>query len=218
MVFSQDMSGSKSFATEQEAFWSGDFGDAYTDRNDGDSLARSNLLFFGGVLKRTGPINSCFEIGCNRGLNLDAIKALLPACQTIGLEINSYAAKECASKGHQVFEGSILAPPAAANGLIGQADLSIASGVLIHVDPDSLYIAYELLYNVTQKFILISEYFNPVPVAIPYRGHDNRLFKRDFANELWVQYPSLRLVDYGFIWSKDPMAPKDDTTWFLFEK
>jgi len=44
------MSGLKSFATEQEAFWSGDFGDAYTDRNDGDSMARSNLLFWGGCL------------------------------------------------------------------------------------------------------------------------------------------------------------------------
>jgi pseudaminic acid biosynthesis-associated methylase len=161
-----------------------------------------------------GPI----EIGSNRGLNLDAIKNLLPTCQTTGLEINSHAAKECADKGHQVFEGSILSPPLAANELSGRADLSIASGVLIHINPDSLNIAYELLYALSKRFILISEYFNPVPVAIPYRGHDNRLFKRDFAGEIWAQYPSLRLVDYGFIWSKDPVAPKDDTTWFLFEK
>jgi spore coat polysaccharide biosynthesis protein SpsF len=212
------MSGLKSFATKQEAFWSGDFGDAYTDRNNGDSIARSNLLFWGGVLKRTGPINSCFEIGCNRGLNLDAIKALLPACHTTGLEINSYAAEECAGKGHQVFEGSILAPPPAATGSSRLADLSIVCGVLIHINPESLNAAYELLYALSRKFILISEYFNPVPVAIPYRGHENRLFKRDFAGEFWAQYPSLRLVDYGFIWSKDPVAPKDDTTWFLFEK
>lgn len=98
------------------------------------------------------------------------------------------------------------------------ADLSIASGVLIHINPASLNTAYELLHALSKRFILISEYFNPVPIAIPYRGHENLLFKRDFANELWTQYPSLRLVDYGFIWSKDPVAPKDDTTWFLFEK
>lgn len=209
----------KPFSTEQEAFWSGSFGDAYTDRNDGDVFARSNLLFWGGVLKRTGPIASCFEIGCNRGLNLDAIKTILPICQTSGLEINSHAAKECASKGHQVFEGSILAPPPlAASGSSGIADLSIASGVLIHINPDSLPTSYELLYDLSKKFILVSEYFNPVPVAIPYRGHEDRLFKRDFAGELWSEYPSLRLVDYGFNWSKDPVAPKDDTTWFLFEK
>lgn len=212
------MADSKNFATEQEAFWSGSFGDGYTDRNDGDVIARSNLLFWRGILKRTGPIRSCFEIGCNRGLNLDAIKTLLPACQTTGLEINSHATKECAAKGHQVFEGSILAPPPAATGLNGMADLGIASGVLIHINPDKLNTAYKLLYALSKRFILISEYFNPVPVAIPYRGHKNRLFKRDFAGEIWAQYPSLRLIDYGFIWSKDPVAPKDDTTWFLFEK
>lgn len=209
---------STDFATEQEAFWSGEFGDAYSDRNHGNTATTSNLLFWGGVLKRTGMIESCFEIGCNIGLNLDAIKTLLPACQTVGLEINSHAAKECASKGHRVFEGTILAPPPDATGSDGVADLSIASGVLIHINPDVLSTAYELLHALSQRFILVSEYFNPQPVAIPYRGHDNRLFKRDFAGELWAQYPSLRLVDYGFIWSKDPVAPLDDTTWFLFEK
>ena len=39
------------------------------------------------MLRRTGPIANCFEIGCNRGLNLDAIKKLMPACKTSGLEI-----------------------------------------------------------------------------------------------------------------------------------
>ena len=211
------MSDSTIFSTEQEAFWSGSFGNAYTDRNDGDTVTRSNLLFWSSILRRTGPISSCFEIGCNKGLNLDAIQTLLPACKTYGLEINSYAAKECSGKGHHVFQGTILAPPPA-TGSHGMADLSIASGVLIHINPNNLATAYDLLYALSNKFILISEYFNPFPVAIPYRGHENRLFKRDFAGELWTQYPSLRLVDYGFVWSKDPVAPKDDTTWFLFEK
>ena len=206
------------FTTEQEAFWSGSFGDTYTDRNNAESISRSNLVFWGQTLKITGPINSCFEIGCNRGLNLDAIKALLPSCRTIGLEINSYAAKECAKKNHLVFEGSILAPPQVAIGSVGMADLSIASGVLIHIRPENLSIAYKFLFDTSKRFILISEYFSPVPVSIPYRGHENKLFKRDFAGELWAQYPSLNLVDYGFIWSKDPVAPKGDITWFLFSK
>lgn len=212
------MINSQSFATEQEAFWSGGFGDAYTDRNDGNAILRSNMIFWGGILKRTGPLNSCFEIGCNKGLNLDAIKTFLPSCQTAGLEINARAAKECAEKRHQVFEGSILSTPPAVNISYSMAELSIAFHVLIHINPTDLSTAYELLYELSKRFILISEYFNPVPVAIPYRGHENRLFKRDFAGELWAQYPSLKLVDYGFVWSKDPVAPKDDTNWFLFEK
>jgi hypothetical protein len=48
------MSESIVFATEQEAFWSGNFGDTYTDRNDGDAIARSNLLFWGGGIKTNG--------------------------------------------------------------------------------------------------------------------------------------------------------------------
>ena len=181
---------SSDFNTEQESFWSGSFGDEYTDRNDGDVLERSNLVFWSAVIKRTGPIASCFEIGCNRGLNLDSIKALLPGCNTSGLEINSHAVKECSSRGHQVFEGTILAPPPLGESL-SVAELSIASGVLIHINPKSLDLAYELLFSLSNKFILVSEYFNPVPVAIPYRGHEDRLFKRDFAGELWAKYPSL---------------------------
>jgi len=206
------------FSTDQEAFWSGDFGDAYTDRNKGDTVARSNLVFWAKVLGRTGPIASCYEIGCNRGLNLDAIRTLLPGCATSGLEINAYAVKECADRGHQVIQGSILAPPPFAAEASGIAELSIAAGVLIHLNPECLHSAYDLLHRLSSRFILVSEYFSPFPVAIPYRGHENRLFKRDFAAELWDRYRALRLVDYGFVWSKDPLAPKDDTTWFLFEK
>ena len=208
----------KEFATEQESFWSGSFGDSYTQRKNGEIMARSYLMFWVDIIKRTGPLNSCFEIGCNRGVNLDSIKKLLPSCSTNGLEINSFAVKECAANGHQVFEGSILEPPPAVTTKEGLNDLSFVSGVLIHIDPSKLIDAYTLLYNLSQKYILIAEYFNPVPVAIPYRGHENRLFKRDFASEFWQNYPSLSLVDYGFIWSKDPVAPRDDVNWFLFHK
>jgi pseudaminic acid biosynthesis-associated methylase len=207
-----------SFSTEQETFWRGEFGDAYTERNQGDAIESTNLRFWERIISRTGSIDSCFEIGCNRGLNLDAIKTLLPDCQTAGLEINSHAARVCSGKGHQVFEESILAHPQPANISIAMADLSIACGVLIHINPDSLATAYDLLYTISAKFILISEYFSPVPVSIPYRGHANRLFKRDFASELWSRYPGLRLIDYGFVWRRDPVAPLDDINWFIFEK
>ena len=37
---------SETYKTEQEAFWSGDFGDAYVERNTGDALiaGRTHLL------------------------------------------------------------------------------------------------------------------------------------------------------------------------------
>jgi spore coat polysaccharide biosynthesis protein SpsF len=89
-------------------------------------------------------------------------------------------------KGHQVYEGTILTPHPAANPPNGMADLSIAFHVLIHINPESLNGAHELLYSLSKKFILISEYFNPVPVATPYRGHENRLLKRNFAGKIWA--------------------------------
>jgi hypothetical protein len=54
--------------------------------------------------------------------------------------------------------------------------------------------------------------------SIPYRGHTDRLFKRDFAGEIMERHPSLKLIDYGFAYRNDPNFPQDDITWFLMEK
>ena len=81
------MSNTDNYNTEQESFWAGQFGDDYTNRNQGAKIERSNLLFWSSIIKQTGVLNSCFELGSNRGLNLEAIKVLLPDCQTSGLEI-----------------------------------------------------------------------------------------------------------------------------------
>jgi hypothetical protein len=55
-------------------------------------------------------------------------------------------------------------------------------------------------------------------VAIDYRGHRERLFKRDFAGDILDRHGDLHLVDYGFVYHRDPNYPKDDLTWFLLEK
>ncbi len=64
--------------TEQEQFWSGEFGDEYTERNKGDLTLASNTALFAKIMARTRPIQSLIELGANRGLNLQAIKQLLP--------------------------------------------------------------------------------------------------------------------------------------------
>jgi spore coat polysaccharide biosynthesis protein SpsF len=97
-------------------------------------------------------------------------------------------------------------------------DLVLVKGVLIHLQPDLLPLAYERIHAATHRLALVCEYYNPSPVAIPYRGHTDRLFKRDFAGELLDRYPDLRLVDYGFVYRRDPVSPQDDITWFLLEK
>jgi spore coat polysaccharide biosynthesis protein SpsF len=57
-----------------------------------------------------------------------------------------------------------------------------------------------------------------VPVSVDYRGHAQRLYKRDFAGEMMERYPFLELLDYGFVYRRDRAFPQDDITWFLMEK
>jgi len=97
-------------------------------------------------------------------------------------------------------------------------DVCLIKGVLIHINPDMLPIVYERIYQASNRFVLLCEYYNPSPVVISYRGHADRLFKRDFAGEILNKYPDLSLVDYGFSYHRDPAFPQDDITWFLMEK
>ena len=55
-------------------------------------------------------------------------------------------------------------------------------------------------------------------MSIAYRGHADRLNKRDFAGELLDTFPDLTLIDYGFAYHRDIAFPQDDITWFLMVK
>ena len=106
------------------------------------------------------------------------------------------------------------------NGMLsnGPCDLALIKGVLIHINPDQLEMVYKKIYESTKKFILICEYYNPKPDTVIYRGHADKLFRRDFAGELLNLYRELKLVNYGFVYHRDHSFPQDDFTWFLLEK
>ncbi len=61
------------------------------------------------------------------------------------------------------------------------------------------------------KYVMVAEYDNPAPVSVLYRGHSDRLFKRDFAGELMEQH-ALELIDYGFVYRRDNCTPMGDIT------
>ena len=196
--------------------WQARFGSDYIGRNDSAAMVATNLNTFCNALKYAGGgIKSVIEIGANIGMNLKALQLLYPGIHLKGVEINSDAAKRLADVigENNVFEGSIFDYPNQE-----KVDLAIAKGVLIHINPGKLQGVYEMLYQASKRFILLAEYYNPTPVAITYRGHADRLFKRDFAGEMLDKYPDLRLVDYGFVYHRDPSFPDDDTNWFLLEK
>lgn len=203
------------FSTPQEDFWAGSFGKDYIARNRSDELLASNLAFFAAALRRAGPIGSCVELGANIGMNLRALKLLYPAVRCRAVEINPEAARELgqAIGSENVFEGSI------ADWDPGEpADLALVKGVLIHLNPDLLPTAYDRLHQASSRLILVAEYYNPTPVPVRYRGHDDRLFKRDFAGEILDRFADVRLIDYGFAYRRDPAFPQDDINWFLLEK
>lgn len=200
--------------TEQEAFWEGDFGDQYVARNQGARIIASNTHLFAKILTRAQKIDTLIEFGANIGNNLKALRHLLPDAKLSAIEINSLAVEQLTAWGEaEVFHRSILdfEPP-------GQWDMSLIKGVLIHISPDYLPEVYERLYRASRRYICLVEYYNPTPAEVSYRGHANRLFKRDFAGELLDRFPDLSVVDYGFGWHRDPVFPLDDCTWFLLEK
>jgi spore coat polysaccharide biosynthesis protein SpsF len=205
----------KEFKTEQESFWAGDFGTEYIQRNQGEALLASNLNFFSKALYASREIKSCIEFGPNIGMNLKALNLLQPTWDLHGIEINSDAAQELAQiiPGGNVYNTSIL-------DFKPQQlwDLALIKGVLIHINPDELPSVYDKLVASSGRYLLVAEYYNPAPVAIPYRGHTNRLFKRDFAGEIMDRHSQMKLVDYGFTYHRDPSFPQDDITWFLLEK
>ena len=203
-----------SYRTEQEAFWAGAFGNAYIDRNRDAALLASRTAMFTRILSRAGKVGSAVEFGANIGLNMIALRHLLPEAKLSAIEINPEAVKALETQpGLNVHHGSILDPQVEA-----PHDLSFTSGVLIHISPDELPRVYDNMYAASSRYIALSEYYNPAPVAIPYRGHEDRLFKRDFAGDLLERFPDLSLVDYGFMYRRDPNFPADDMTWFLLEK
>jgi pseudaminic acid biosynthesis-associated methylase len=202
------------FKTEQEVFWAGSFGDDYTSRNQGNRWIASNLAFFAQVLLRTTDVRTVLEIGANLGLNLMALRQLLPQAELSAIEINPKAVQMLQQLGSiNVYPQSVLDfhPEY-------QRDFVLSKGVLIHINPDELAKVYDLLHETSSRYICIAEYYNPTPVEIPYRGHAGKLFKRDFAGEMLDRFKELRLVDYGFIYHRDSNFSDDDLNWFLLEK
>lgn len=203
------------YITEQENFWAGQFGTEYIDRNKSQELLASNLNFFSNALKHAKNPKTCIEFGANIGMNLKALKLLYPNQEQYGVEINTDAAEQLKHTipSNNVINQSILdfEPNKA-------SDLALIKGVLIHINPNHLKIVYGKLVQATNRYLLLAEYYNPSPVAIPYRGHTDKLFKRDFAGEILEQHPQMKLVDYGFSYHRDPSFPQDDITWFLLEK
>ncbi len=202
------------FETKQEEFWAGISGDEYIERNCDSTTIAANMALFSEVLRRTKEVNSVLELGSNIGLNLHAIHNLLPHIDISAVEINEKAVARLRKEDWiDIHHESILtfSPER-------KWDFVFTKGVLIHLNPDTLPRVYDLFHAASSRYIMVSEYYSPQPVEITYRGHKDRLFKRDFAGEILDHAPGFELVDYGFTYHRDRHFPQDDINWFLLEK
>lgn len=204
-----------------EEFWRGCFGHEYTNRNAGADLIKAKEALFRKALTplfwhkpRAARI---IEFGANRGLNLIALARITSFADVefTAVEINGTAIEELHKLGVKVVDASMTDPAKPwGNGY----DLSLSIGVLIHVQPELLPAAYDALYESSQRYILIAEYFSPNPVEIEYRGEGGRLWKRNFAGEMMDRFPDLKMADYGFVSDRDPYVPLDNINWYLLQK
>lgn len=202
------------YLTEQENFWAGSFGDDYISRNQSGGLLYSKVAMWSQMLRSANRVRSIKELGCNIGLNLKALNHLNPSYDLSGVEINELAARQARELGIGSISCKTITEPLQDN----KVDLTFTAGVLIHINPERLPIVYQNLVSLSSRYVLVAEYYNPSPTEVNYRGHTERLFKRDFAGDLIDSY-GLNLVDYGFWYRRDNIASEfGDMTWFLLEK
>ncbi|MDR0827526.1 MAG: pseudaminic acid biosynthesis-associated methylase [Desulfovibrio sp.] len=205
-----------SFKTDQENFWAGEFGKEYINRNTltDETLAQS-LGIWSSILRHCpSAINTVLELGSNIGINLHALKILLPSAQLTAVEINSSAVETLRKwGGAEVVEASLFDVT-----FEGTHDFVFTSGVLIHCNPDLLPQAYAVMAKASSRYVCIMEYYNPTPVSVIYRNNTEKLFKRDFAGEFLDLHPEFILREYGFVYHRDSKFPGGDLTWFLMEK
>lgn len=188
--------------------WTGAFGDDYTKRQMDTHEARRYI--WGEILPFSS--GSILEVGANVGANLAAIESL-GDFTLFATEPNKQAFQQLISKG-------ICATDNVADNLEsytdGMVDLVFTSGVLIHIPPEKLKASLSEIHRVAKRYIIAAEYFAPSEEMIPYRGHDNALWRRDYGSLYLDQFPDLRCISCTFAWKRT--TGLDNLTIWVFEK
>lgn len=187
--------------TEQETFWSGEFGRHYTDRNtrdraEWDAFYRQNWGLTktdmnAAFLKTLPPDARILEVGCNTGMQLRGLQDM-GFTSLYGVELQPYAVEQAKqhTQGINVVQGSGFELPFRD----GFFDVVCTNGVLIHIAPGDLPRIMAEMVRCSRRYIWGFEYYAEQTTAIPYRGNEGFLWKADYAVLFRQYFPELTLV------------------------
>jgi pseudaminic acid biosynthesis-associated methylase len=191
--------------TKQTEFWKGDFGKEYTDRNtyspkEWDQFyinifGKSKIDMNADFLSHLSKDIKILEIGCNIGLQLQGLQRM-GFKNLYGIELQPYAVEQAKknTEGINIICGSGFDLPFKDN----YFDVVCTNGVLIHISPDDLPKIICEMYRCSKKYIWGFEYYAEKTMEINYRGHENYLWKADYAALFIKEFPNLKLIKKEF--------------------
>ena len=197
-------------ATRLEGLWSGDFGNAYVERNRQAWANREP--FWTGILDEFS-VGRALEVGCNLGANLHWVATKIGPRNVYGVDVNSKALAEI----HTTVPGvnALWSPGRELPFRDRWFDLVFTMGVLIHQPESTLPLVMSEIVRCSRRYVLCGEYFAESTVEVPYREQSGALFKRNYGAIYQELFPELTLRTTGFL---DKSQGWDDLTYWVFEK
>lgn len=193
---------------KQEELWSGEFGDAYNNRNEQAGRLRGG--FFSEISSILDGVVSVCEFGCGTGENIRHLVELFP--EVWGIDINQDAVNKCRERYPEtnVCRSSVLNTPFTDHAF----GLTITCGLLIHQKPGSeLEGCMSEIARCSSDYLLCMEYESPSFSEIIYRGQRNALWRGPYAE---------KYLDLGFSRVKGGELTKqdgfDNVTWTLLRR
>ena len=135
---------------EQETFWESDFGDEYSKRNNIEENYDKRVYEFQKYIFKVDSINSVLEIGANVGTNLKVLKSLYPKLELHAVEINKQASQILSDKKICSVSNCTINDYEPNK----KYELSLVKGVLIHLNPEELPLAYKKYLKVLRNIFL----------------------------------------------------------------
>jgi SAM-dependent methyltransferase len=203
----------------QQDFWSGVFGDEYNGFADHVRWEMSTGMkltpLMADCLSVATTDMSVMDYGCGDGLMLTILKNL-NFKHVSGVDINAKQIEKCREK-YKEFDFTCSSVE---DFEPKKHDISLHSGLLIHMNPNALDDVMRKIYENTNKFIIGKELSTPLPEDIGDRSRDpmwhGKIFTRRWMKKWKQLYPDLHVIKHKLINSRQ--SGQLETEVFVLQK